>query len=477
MPKTMRQNSLIIACVKWGNCFGACYVNILYDMVQRHMPLAQPFTFICFTDNAEGLYPAIIAHELPEGLTGWWNKLYLFKEGIFTVGQRVIYFDLDTLITGNLEPILYYQGPFALLRDFYRPNGYGSGVMLWEGGTCHSIWSDYEAAGRPILAGGDQEWIEKAYANAEIVQNLFPQMFASYKVDCHPLPPENTRVLCFHGEPKQDNCNAQWVRDIWKIGGIKNIHSNGVYQTTEQERLNHIRHAITLPYPWLENTPAHERHAVLIGGGPSLNESVEAIRHHKQQGHTLFSINNSSTWLKERNINFDAHVMLHARAEHIAFIPTDENILHYYASTCHPASFVKAGGQIIVWHPVMLGIAALVKTDSRPKLLLEGSTAGLSAIRLAYALGYRHLHLYGFDSCVGGNHHAYAQPEHDKDRIFEVAFGEQNFNAAAWMIAQAKEFIGLADEMIKNDCMISIYGDGLLPLMAKQMAELLSAQT
>jgi len=468
--------NLVIACVKWGKRFGHCYVNILYDMVLRHLPQGCPFTFMCFTDNPEGLHPAIMTQAMPDGLTGWWNKLYLFREGIFTAGQRVIYFDLDTLITGSLEPIIRYQGTFALLRDFYRPNGYGSGVMLWPGGTCYHIWSSYEVAGRPMLAGGDQIWIEKTCAGADILQDLFPNMFASYKTDCNPLPPEDTRVVCFHGEPKQDNCDAQWVRNIWKIGGTRRINQNISYKTGEEERLAHIRHAIGLPHPWLERVPAHELHAVLIGGGPSLNQSIEEIRNHRQQGHSLFAINNSSAWLKEHGINFDAHVMFHARIEHASFVPSDENITHYYSSTCHPDIFEKASGKIVVWHPAIPGIDALFKDDNRPKTLLEGSTAGIQAIRLAYALGYRNIHLYGFDSCCNdnGDHHAYQQPENDKDRIFDVDIHDRNFSAASWMIAQTKEFVGLADTMIAEGCMITVYGDGLQLTIAAQMAQSLT---
>ena len=469
--------NLTIACVKWGKRFNVCYVNILYEMVRRHLPADYPFNFMCFTDDPIGLHPAISPHLLPDGVIGWWNKLYLFKEGIFKAGQRVLYFDLDTLITGSLEDIVNYQGAFALLQDFYRPEGYGSGVMLWEGGTCHQLWSSYEAAARPILAGGDQEWIEKTYPKADILQNLFPGAFASYKADCNPFPPEGTRVVCFHGDPKQDDCNAQWVRDIWKIGGAKSILSRASYKTVDEQRLDHIRHAMTLSHPWLDRAPAHEGHAVLIGGGPSLNQYAEEIRLHRQQGHILFAINNASAWLKEHSIGFDAHVMLHGREEHTTFVPANETIGHYYASTCHPAIFEKAVGNVIIWHPLVFGIADLLKDDDRPKVLLEGCTAGMNAIRLAYALGYRQLHLYGFDSCYGdeGEHHAYSQPDNDIDRIFDVTMADHNFSASAWMIAQAKEFVKLAGEMVKGGCMFTVNGDGLLPFMAAQMAQSLAA--
>ena len=38
-----------IVCMKWGNAYGADYVNRLYNMVKRNM--TRPFRFICFTDH------------------------------------------------------------------------------------------------------------------------------------------------------------------------------------------------------------------------------------------------------------------------------------------------------------------------------------------------------------------------------------------------------------------------------------------
>jgi hypothetical protein len=90
---------------------------------------------------------------LPDGLSGWWNKLYLFKDGLFPEGDRILYLDLDTVITGSLDDIIQYKGTFAILRDFYRPEGLQSSVMAWEAGRLTELWSEYERFGRPHIAG------------------------------------------------------------------------------------------------------------------------------------------------------------------------------------------------------------------------------------------------------------------------------------------------------------------------------------
>ncbi len=39
--------------MKWGDKYGAGYVNRLHSMVSRNLSL--PFRFICFTDNSTGI--------------------------------------------------------------------------------------------------------------------------------------------------------------------------------------------------------------------------------------------------------------------------------------------------------------------------------------------------------------------------------------------------------------------------------------
>jgi len=458
--------NLVIACVKWGKAFPAAWANILYDMVQRNLPNTA-FDFFCFTDDATGLHPNISVRELPRNLTGWWNKLYLFKEGTFSAHQRIIYFDLDTLIIGKLDDIVKYQGDFALLRDFYRPGGYGSGVMMWPGGTNHHIWSEYEKAGRPNLPGGDQIWLEKICPGADLLQNLFPNRFASYKVNCHPLPPENASVVCFHGEPKQDNANEHWVADVWQVGGIFNPALG--YLSADEEKIVNIRHAISLPYPWLKAKPSHGKTAAIIGGGPALNKHVEEIRQRSKGGDTIFAVNNSAAWLEQHNTGFDGHILSTMDFEPVNLPGTTS----YCSSACSPAVFEKtSAGNIIIWHPEISGIAELIRlelqNEKTPQEFIKGGTTGLMAIWLVYTLGYRMISLYGFDSCldVNGAHHAYPQRRNDNDRVIETESGGRRFYAAPWMLNQAREFVSVARELASKGCKITVHGEGLIHYIA-----------
>ena len=151
---------LNVACVCVGEGYSPEYVEILYSMVRRNLPQGFRGRFTVFTDNPAAFQEmaGVQTHQVPEGLTGWWAKLYLFSRDAFPVGERVLYFDLDTVITGPLDEIATYDGPFAILRDVYRPNGLQSSVMAWKAGDSSRrpathLWDVWNLLGRPLLRG------------------------------------------------------------------------------------------------------------------------------------------------------------------------------------------------------------------------------------------------------------------------------------------------------------------------------------
>lgn len=258
---------LTVACVKWGPwCapHGARYVNNLFQGVSRNLTL--PHRFVCFTDSTEGLDEHIEARALPKNLpaswwlnrlhrsrkapvrqllsvpyrltqkrdlrpeiqddkartklpvdlVGWWNKLYLFKHGV--LDGRVLYIDLDTVIVGSLDELASYSGDFCILRDFYRPTNYGSGLMSWKAGPAVSaVWDRFVEEGLPNVRRGDQAWIQKCLPDADFFQDLYPGQTLSYKLHCLKRPPlPGSRVICFHGKPRpHEVLDLPWM-EAWE---------------------------------------------------------------------------------------------------------------------------------------------------------------------------------------------------------------------------------------------------------------------
>lgn len=212
---------LNIAAVQVGNYEkrGAEYVRKLFDGVRRHMPKGVDYRCVCFTDDPGTLPIGVIRKPVLPNIGGWWNKLQAFAPDAFDEGDRVLLFDLDTIILGDLSDIASYSGPMAMLTDPFFPEHLGSAAMAWEAGTQDDIWNAWDAGGRPSFdPRGDQFWIESMRPKADRLQTLYPRQFVSFKVDCWRQGgiPDDARVLLFHGHPRPHECRATFVENLWR---------------------------------------------------------------------------------------------------------------------------------------------------------------------------------------------------------------------------------------------------------------------
>lgn len=226
-----------IICLKWGTKFSPEYVNRLYLGFKRNTTI--PFKFHCFTDDPKGLHPEVVAQQLPKtGLTGWWNKLWLFNKDLPITG-RVVYADLDTLIVRNVDDILSHDQGFAILRDLYtveknpKTHEAQSAFMSFEAHKYSHLWDTFYPRAKQIIAEyknfGDQVWIYRNEKNLTFYQDLFPKQLVSYKVACLKGLPNEARIVCYHGAPSiqqsiTEDITAQgrrckpapWVADYWR---------------------------------------------------------------------------------------------------------------------------------------------------------------------------------------------------------------------------------------------------------------------
>lgn len=443
-------------CLNSGNYLGRGkeYVTILRDMIFRNLPEETSAKFTVFTDDPDE-YPGTHKAPLPHKLNGWFNKLALFKKGLFPDDETVIYFDLDTVITGPLDDIINYKGKFATLRDFYRGGGLQSSVMIWNGDNSH-VWETYVKEGYPEVPGGDQAWIENF--KADVLQDLFPKRFVSYKVHAMKAFPKGASVCVFHGLPRPHEVKG-WVESFWRIGGATALEFFNQANTEEDQLIRNIEYSTKLGLAEISVHEAHADHAVIVGGGPSVRGFVDELKWRKAQGQKIFALNNSHAWLKSQGIQPDFHIMLDARPENASFVPDDETVC-YYSSQCDKAVFDKKAP--ILWNHV--NATSLVDGGV---FIGGGSTVGLNAMALAAVLGYREMHLYGFDSSYDDDrHHAYEQALNDAERTITVTVGTEHFHTAPWMAEQASQFVDLVPQLISMGCVVTVHGEGLLPYMA-----------
>jgi hypothetical protein len=196
---------------------GAEYVTKLFEGIRRHAGAG--VNFVCVTDAPETVPNWVGVKNCPPGIKGWWAKISLFKPGMFDLGERIVAIDLDTIITGDLSEIAGYDGCFAGIRDFYYPARLQSAIMAWEAGSLNHIWTAWDEGGRlQFDPRGDQCWIEKMQPEPDFFQDFAPGQIVSFKADCWRVGrvPEGARVVCFHGRPRPHECQARFIRDLWR---------------------------------------------------------------------------------------------------------------------------------------------------------------------------------------------------------------------------------------------------------------------
>lgn len=458
---------------------GVEYTNILFDSIRRNLAQGYRGKFIVFTDSPDGYDEGIEVRPLPIGAKGWFNKLCLFKNGLFPDGDRVLYFDLSAVITGRLDEIASYEGNFAILRDFYRQDGLQSSVMMWKvpymsGPT--GIYSEWIMSGKPEPAGGDQSWIEECFdrhgVQPDILQEQFPELFISYKVSGR-KPPTKASVVIFHGNPKPHEVYG-WVSNVWKINGYTRAELDVVCNTEREVYMANVRENCKLDVPWLKFLPANDNQVAIVGGSPSLKNAIGELEYRKSIGQEIWALNGSYSWLKQNNIQPTAHFIIDAREHNIDFIVPDKNVKYYIASQCHPSLFkLLEGYDVTIIHMLTDGMEEYLGTldvDKPMHLLGGGTTVGMKALLIAHEIGFRKIHLYGMDSSYSEHeHHIYSQPANDSERIVDAMCMDRVFKCAPWMVTQATDFIGLSEYIIGDGSIITVNGEGLLPQIAREM--------
>lgn len=161
------------------------------------------------------------------GLEGWWSKMCLLSPEIRNQygGGRTIYFDLDTVICGDLTPLTKYNGLFGICYNFARlagvdwPCSYGSCVMSLSDKAGYDIWSEFWRNKNfyQIKCGkyGDQLAIEYIWPHADLLQYQVPDGYFVGRRDFTSTKPDNASIMVFAGKHKPHNTGIQWLKEEW----------------------------------------------------------------------------------------------------------------------------------------------------------------------------------------------------------------------------------------------------------------------
>lgn len=240
---------------------------------------------------------------------------------------------------------------------------------------------------------------------------------------------------------------------------------NVVCNTDDEVLFEQIRVNSRRANKWLNASPAHCGIAVMCGSGPSIKKDLGKIREMAKAGHTVFALNNCANFLALHGVYVDYQVILDARIETKALIgPAGA---HLFASQVHPALF-DAVPDAVLWQLDVGPQTEELFPDSYPEYALIGGAAsvGNTALCVAYAMGYREMHCFGYDSSHDGDSsHAVHQKINDGDPCAYVDFDGKTYLCSLTMKLQAEKFQQTSADLKALGVELHVHGYGLLPDM------------
>jgi hypothetical protein len=264
-------------------------------------------------------------------------------------------------------------------------------------------------------------------------------------------------------------------QDILKV--IDGVDFKGRINTDDATLLANIEHGIRLGHPQVRPQAPQMNRVVLVGGGPSLNDTLDELRDLYFDGAEVVTVNGAYQWCLDRNIRPSGQIVLDARPGNARFVtPAVPKCRYFLASQCAPETWAAVEGRpfVWIWHAV-----GSDNTVLRPTLdayyagqwmpTPGGTTVIVRALLLLRALGFLRFDLFGVDSCyMHGQHHAYAQPENESDRAYPFTAHwadhperSRTFMCAPWMAKQVECFLQ-SIKLHGEEFLLHVHGDGFL---------------
>lgn len=227
-----------VLCLKWGDRYGPDYVNRLHASVMRNTK--RPLRFICITDDPTGINELVEvktmpAFTLPEVFRFHpFRRMFLFDKQLYDISGDVLHFDLDLVITSNIDPLFDFQpeSTFCVPQNWTQEGKRigNMSVFRFRIGEHYNIWKMFSE--EPLVQ-------RKTYRNSQtfVSRNIkeitfYPASWClSFKHSLlpkwplnffkTPKLPQDCIVLAFTGKPDIDDVisgkwPAPWYKKIYK---------------------------------------------------------------------------------------------------------------------------------------------------------------------------------------------------------------------------------------------------------------------
>lgn len=220
------------------------HVDVMCTMLRRNL-VNQPHRIVCVTDNPAGINECETAPlwddacDIPNAtgrqLPSCYRRLKLYdratqKDIGIDKGDRIMGIDLDSLITGDLRPVVRTEGEFVgwHLKRQDGKHVFNGSLQMFTAGKLQHIWSEFDPATSPKEAlcagfkGSDQAWLSYKLCDRPGSVGLVYPVVSSYPLQNVIMAElkHATRIVFFHGSLKpwdpQARLNTRWIDRYWR---------------------------------------------------------------------------------------------------------------------------------------------------------------------------------------------------------------------------------------------------------------------
>lgn len=215
----------ILPSQKKGLTYTDKHVLVLKNMLERNLTV--PFRFVCITDSPIEGVECMPLWDKFKNLGGCYNRLYMFSEDMKKLlGERLLFIDLDVVITGNIDHIVNRKEDFVI-NEYRTPHlnkqKYNGALVLMDAGCRSFIYDHFDPENSPALIkrettkrnciGTDQAWISLILHKSTV----FTEEDGVYEVKkIKEALPKNACMVFFAGPRDPSLSNYEWVKNLWR---------------------------------------------------------------------------------------------------------------------------------------------------------------------------------------------------------------------------------------------------------------------
>lgn len=259
------------------------------------------------------------------------------------------------------------------------------------------------------------------------------------------------------------------------MGIPKQFHVGDNISLGKENALKNIRRNSKRDLPWIDREiEPHSVPIAIVGGGPSLKETLPELKKLSETA-VVMATNKTPLFLKQNGIRCDYHLFSDPGDGRKFIEPTPKT--YFVSSQCDPRLFKALEDEnVILFHIICNSwedeIIHIVKNTGRPAKLLGGGETGTHrCLEIAYYLGFRDYHLFGFDG--SGEGHAYDHHNRHKDEgEIEIEVEGKHFHVKPHHYRQAGQYEYQHKTLVDRGVKITPYGDALIPHIARQLNEI-----